>query len=92
MPELSVRIVEYASQHRRVTIGDMVTLTVTSRNTLKQHFRGLLGKGHLVMHDSGRGAWYCLTERDLYKTVPPAKSSVYGCVRPLDEGIKYADP
>ena len=42
MPELSAQIVEYASQHGRVTIGDMVTLTVTSRNTPKQHFRALL--------------------------------------------------
>jgi Fic family protein len=60
MPELSVQIVEYARQHGRVTIGDMVKLTGTSRNTLKQHFRQLLGQGHLVMHGSGRGAWYAL--------------------------------
>jgi Fic family protein len=60
MPELSVQIVEYARQHGRVTIGDMVKLTGTSRNTLKQHFRHLLGQGHLVMHGSGRGAWYAL--------------------------------
>jgi Fic family protein len=48
MPELSVQIVEYAREHGRVTIGDMTTLTATSRNTLKPHFRQLLGKGHLV--------------------------------------------
>jgi len=60
MPELSVQIIEYARQHGRVTIGDMVTLTGTSRNTLKQHFRQLLGKGYLVMHGSGRGVWYAL--------------------------------
>jgi Fic family protein len=60
MPELSVQIVEYAREHGRVTIGDMVNLTGTSRNTLKQHFRQLLEKGHLVMHGSGRGAWYAL--------------------------------
>ncbi len=56
MPELSVQIVKYAREHGRVTIGDMVTLTGTSRNTLKQHFRQLLEKGDLVMR--GRGAWY----------------------------------
>jgi predicted ArsR family transcriptional regulator len=39
-----------ADGHGRVTIGDIVTLTGTSRNTLKQHFRQLLEKGHLVMH------------------------------------------
>jgi len=61
MPELSVQIVEYAREHGRVTIGDIVALTGTSRNTLKQHFRQLLKKGHLIMHGSGRGAWYTLT-------------------------------
>jgi Fic family protein len=60
MPELSVQIVEYAREHGRVTIGDMVTLTGTSRNTLKPHFRQLQEKGHLVMRGSGRGAWYAL--------------------------------
>ncbi|MBZ5524362.1 MAG: DUF977 family protein [Acidobacteriia bacterium] len=60
MPELSLKIVEYAREHGRFTIGDMVALTGTSRNTLKQHFRQLLEKGHLVMHGSGRGAWYAL--------------------------------
>jgi Fic family protein len=60
IPELSVKILEYAREHGRVTIGDIVTLTGTSRNTLKQHFRQLLEKGHLVMHGRGRGAWYGL--------------------------------
>jgi len=60
MPELSVQIVEYAREHGRVTISDMVMLTGTSRNTLKPHFRQLQEKGHLVMHGSGRGAWYAL--------------------------------
>jgi len=45
MPGLSVQIIEYAREHGRVTIGDMVTLTGTSRNTLKQHFRQLPRKG-----------------------------------------------
>jgi Fic family protein len=60
IPELSVKIIEYAREHGRVTIGEIVTLTGTSRNTLKQHFRQLLKKGHLVMHGRGRGAWYGL--------------------------------
>lgn len=60
MPELSLRIVEHAREHGRVTIGDMVKLTGTSRNTLKVHFRQLLAKGQLVMHGQGRGAWYVL--------------------------------
>jgi len=60
MPELSLQIVEYAREHGRVTIGEMARLTGTSRNTLKQHFRQLQDKGHIVLHGSGRGAWYAL--------------------------------
>jgi Fic family protein len=60
MPELSLRIVEQAREHGRVTIGVMATLTGTSRNTLKVHFRQLLARGQLVMHGQGRGAWYAL--------------------------------
>ena len=60
LPELSVRIVEFAREHGRVTIGDIVRLTGTSRNTLKQHFRQLVSQGHLALHGKGRGAWYAL--------------------------------
>jgi len=60
MPELSLRIIEHAREHGRVTISDIVTLTGTSRNTLKQHFRQLVAKGHLALHGTGRGAWYAL--------------------------------
>lgn len=60
IPELSIRIIEFAREHGRVTISDMVNLSGTSRNTLKLHFRNLVGKGYLTLHGSGRGAWYSL--------------------------------
>jgi Fic family protein len=60
MPELSVQIIEQAREHGRVTIGEMVTLTQTSRNTLKEHFKQLQDRGHIVLHGKGRGAWYAL--------------------------------
>lgn len=60
LPELSIQILDYAREHGRVTMGDMVKLTGISRNTLKEHFRSLTEKGHLVMHGSGRGSWYAL--------------------------------
>jgi Fic family protein len=60
LPELSMRIIEHASEHGRVTISDIVKLTGTSRNTLKQHFRQLVAQRHLALHGSGRGAWYAL--------------------------------
>jgi len=60
MPELSMRIVEFAREHGRVTIGEAVKLTGVSRNTLKQHFRALVERGTLNQHGSGRGVWYDL--------------------------------
>jgi Fic family protein len=60
MPELSLRIMDHAREHGRVAISDIVKLTGTSRNTLKQHFRHLVAQGHLALHGSGRGAWYRL--------------------------------
>ncbi|ABK45998.1 filamentation induced by cAMP protein Fic [Magnetococcus marinus MC-1] len=60
LPEISVQILEYAREHGRVTIGDIATLTGVNRNTLKKHLSQLVEKGHLVLHGSGRGAWYAL--------------------------------
>ncbi|HEY5329569.1 MAG TPA: Fic family protein [Acidobacteriaceae bacterium] len=61
MPELSLQIVDFARQHGRVMIADIVKLTGTSRNTLKEHFRQLHKNGHLARHGSGRGTWYSLS-------------------------------
>jgi len=58
LPELSLQIVEFAREHGRVTIGDVIRLTGASRNTLKQHFRSLTKLGHLNQHGRGRGVWY----------------------------------
>lgn len=60
LPEISVRVVEFAREHGRVTIGDPIRLSGASRNTLKQHFRALVERGYLDRHGSGRGAWYGL--------------------------------
>jgi Fic family protein len=58
LPELSLQIVEFAREHGRITIGEAIKLTGASRNTLKQHFRALIERGHLNQHGSGRGVWY----------------------------------
>lgn len=60
LPELSLRIVEFAREHGRVTIGNAVAFTGANRNTLKQHFRNLVERQHLKQHGSGRGVWYGL--------------------------------
>lgn len=58
LPELSLQIVEFAREHGRVTMAEALKLTGSNRNTLKQHFRALVKRGHLVPHGAGRGAWY----------------------------------
>jgi len=58
LPDLSVQILEHVRAHGRITIGDAVTLTGASRNTLKQHFKALRERGLLALHGQGRGAWY----------------------------------
>ena len=60
LPELSLQIFEFAREHGRVTMGDVIRLTGASRNTLKQHFRALVDQGHLNRQGSGRGVWYAL--------------------------------
>ena len=60
LPELSLQILDFARDHGRVTIGEAIRLTGASRNTLKQHFRTLVERGHLNRHGSGRGVWYDL--------------------------------
>ena len=60
LPELSVKIIDYARQHGRVSIGDMIRLTGVSRNTLKEHFRNLTDKNYLAKNGIGKGTWYGL--------------------------------
>jgi Fic family protein len=60
LPELSVRILEYAREHGRVTMADMIRLTGVSRNTLKEHFRKLIDMQQLALHGNKKGSWYAL--------------------------------
>lgn len=60
LPEISARLLDLVRDHGRLTIGDAERLTSENRNTLKQHFRGLVADGHLALNGAGRGAWYSL--------------------------------
>jgi predicted HTH transcriptional regulator len=60
LPELSLRILDHAREHGRVSMGEIVKLTGASRNTLKQQLRQLVEKGHLAKHGGGRSTWYSL--------------------------------
>ncbi|MGF1456878.1 MAG: Fic family protein [Alphaproteobacteria bacterium] len=61
LPELSVHILELARDRGRVTVSDAATVTGASRNTIKDHLKALVEKGHLARHGAGRGTWYRLT-------------------------------
>ena len=61
LPELSVSILELARERGRVTVMDAARLTGASRNTVKDHLKGLTDQGHLKLHGAGRGTWYGLT-------------------------------
>ncbi len=60
LPELAVKILDYARDQGRVTMRDMVRATGASGNTLKEHFRRLVKKKLLVQHGAGRATWYGL--------------------------------
>ncbi len=60
LPDLAVRILDHATAHGRVTMGQMILLTGASRNTLKEHFRALVSRNLLVQHGGGRSVWYGL--------------------------------
>jgi Fic family protein len=60
LPDLSLRLIDHARDHGRISIGDAQTLTGANRNTLKLHFKALRERGLLVLHGQGRGAWYGL--------------------------------
>ncbi len=60
LPELAVKILDYARDQGRVTMRDMVRATGASGNTLKEHFRRLVKNKQLVRHGAGRATWYGL--------------------------------
>ena len=58
LPDLSIRILDVAREHGRVSVGAAVRLTGANRNTVKDHLKTLVEKGHLTRRGAGRGAWY----------------------------------
>lgn len=61
LPELSVRILEFAGQHGRISVSEASNATGVSRNTIKDHITSLVRTGELTRHGAGRGAWYSRT-------------------------------
>lgn len=62
LPVLSVRILELAREHGRVTSAQIETATGESRSTIKARLNGLLKNGLLARHGRGRATWYTLAQ------------------------------
>lgn len=60
LPDLAVKILDYARDQGRVTTRDMVREFGASPNTLKATFSSLVDKGLLLRHGGGRSTWYGL--------------------------------
>lgn len=58
LPELSVKILELAKEHGRLTVSQIVDLTNANRNTVKKHLQSLVTANHLSQHGTGKGTWY----------------------------------
>ena len=58
LPELSVKILELAKEHGRLTVSQIVDLTNANRNTVKKHLQTLVSANHLSQHGTGKGTWY----------------------------------
>jgi Fic family protein len=58
LPELSVRILELATEHGRLSVGQIVDITGANRNTVKKHLQSLVANQHLSQHGKGKGTWY----------------------------------
>jgi len=60
LPEISIRILNLAKDHGRVTVSFITTVLQINRNTVKKHLQNLVRIEKLVPHGKGRGAYYTL--------------------------------
>ena len=60
LPELAVKILDYARDHGRVSTRDMVREAGASPNTLKVILTSLVKKNLLKRYGAGRSTWYSL--------------------------------
>lgn len=58
LPELSVHILELATEHGRLSVSQIVDITGANRNTVKKHLQSLVSNQHLAQHGKGKGTWY----------------------------------
>jgi hypothetical protein len=54
-------LLEVAREHGPFTVAEAARITDARRHTIKDHPKGLVDQGHLILHGAGRGAWYGLS-------------------------------
>ena len=67
LPDLSVQILDQAREHGRVSIGEAIKLTGVSRDTLKEHFRQLVEKGHTARRRTLNLVYAALRQRFIHE-------------------------
>jgi Fic family protein len=61
LPELSVKILELAKEHGRITTGEIEQTLGASRSTIKARINDLIAQNKLTRHGKGRSTWYSLS-------------------------------
>jgi uncharacterized membrane protein len=60
LPTDSIKILDYLSEHRQITIAKAIEITETPRATLKLRLNHLMNKGIILRIGIGRGTRYIL--------------------------------
>ncbi len=60
MPELSIAIIELASEHGQISVADIIRVTQAPRATIKKRLTELVQAGHLKRGGKGRSTWYAI--------------------------------
>jgi len=58
LPDVSIRILNLAKEHGRVTVSFVTNVLQINRNTVKKHLQYLVRTEKLVLHGKGRGSYY----------------------------------
>ena len=61
LPPLSLRILDLAREHGRLSNAQIVAMTDANRNTVKKHLAALVTSKRLQRHGKGKGIYYSLS-------------------------------
>jgi hypothetical protein len=60
MPDLSIAILDFIGQNKRVTMREIMKHTRGKRSTIKLRLQELLESDRIIRHGAGRSVWYSL--------------------------------